>query len=339
METIDKSPNPGKTNETKRPTVPDEHGAFRGEKRAKGWRRISHGLQLTLGEGDEFAEWLRELFAWLLVLPTGAVFTHLTGAALRGWDRPRMPDDVPVFAAVRGTTKHPRRPGLICARLRHAAESVRKHGLPVDSPEEILLRCAWDLGVLDLLIMINSALRLGDLDAARMEALLDSKRPGVRRLRQAWRMAEPKVESAGETVLGTFLRVCEVPVEAQAKLFDDEGQFVARADFRIVGTPHLCEYDGGHHRDGKQQRRDLRRDRRLSGSSYVRAGYTLDDLLNKASSTMHELDRRLGRPHDRERLRRWQRLVDHSMYTEATRTRMMNRWRRLSGVVEWSRSG
>jgi hypothetical protein len=74
---------------------------IRGEIRIRGFRRVSHGLFLIerpeLGEDDEFR---RDLRAWSLVLPDGAVFTHLTAARLLGWPLPHLPGPVPVFAAV-----------------------------------------------------------------------------------------------------------------------------------------------------------------------------------------------------------------------------------------------
>ena len=92
--------------------------AIRGEVRAAGHRRVSHGLFLPVTDGltDE-EEFRRDLSAWMLVLPEGAAFTHLTAARLRGWRLPSLPEQVPVFAAVRGTHRRPRRPGMICSRL------------------------------------------------------------------------------------------------------------------------------------------------------------------------------------------------------------------------------
>ena len=122
-----------------------------------------------------------------------------------GWRLPKMPEQVPVFAAVETSDNTPRRHGLLCSRLVPDRGPTRKrHGLPVDAPEEILLRAARELGVLDLVIIIDSALEKGDIDRDRMEALLASRRPGVRMLRKAYDLATPKCESAGETVLRLF---------------------------------------------------------------------------------------------------------------------------------------
>src|SRR6478752_2003491 len=167
----------------------DEDQPIRGEVRLVDHRRVSHGLYLRKQDGltiDE--ESLRDLGAYLLVLPKGAVFTHVTAARLYGWQLPKLPEQVPVFAAVSGDRNRPRRPGLICSRLVRPDKPAVRCGVPVDQPEEILLRAARDVGTLDLTIMVDSARRAGDIDADRMNAVLGSRRPGVRALRGAWEL-------------------------------------------------------------------------------------------------------------------------------------------------------
>ena len=314
---------------------------IRGEVRAVGFRRVSHGLYLEdrpgLQDDDEFR---LELEAWLLVLPAGAVFTHVTGARLRGWRLPALPEHVPVFAAVHGTRRHPRRPGLICSRLIAPSDAISqgpraRHQLLTDTPEEILLRCARDLGHVDVVVMIDSALALGDLDRERLERLLASRRPGVRALRRAYEASDCRAESAGETVLRLFHRALEVAVEPQVDLWAADGTLIGRADLLVLGTHDVHEYDGVGHRGSSQHRGDLRRDRRLARSSYVRRGFTMDDLVNHPAVAMHEIDAALGRPHESERLRRWRRMIEGSLYSERGRARTVNRWRRQMGVVDW----
>lgn len=320
-------------------TDDDDDKPFRGEVRLVGHRRVSHGLGVLDREGlsaDE--EFRRDLRAYLLLLPESAVFTHLTAAWLLGWQLPKLPEQVPVFVAVDGDDPRPRRAGLICSRLVRKRGAATVRGLPVDAPEEILLRAARDLGTLDLAIMIDSALRKGHLDPRRMEDLLATKRPGVRMLRSAYELACSKRESAGETVLGLFHEAIDVPVEPQAKIYDDRGNLIAQVDFLVVGTCTAHEYDGDHHRGKAQHRTDLRRERAWVGTPYERRGFTLDDLLNHAGVVMHEIDRGLGRPHLPRRLARWRRLVDNSLYSERGRERVMNRWRRQGGIADWSRT-
>jgi very-short-patch-repair endonuclease len=312
---------------------------IRGEIRLAELRRVNHGLGVFKRDGLTPSEELRrDLTAYLLVLPPGAVFTHITGAWLLGWQLPKLPDQVPVFAAVAGDGNRPRRQGLVCSRLVGERKPTMRFGLPVDSAEEILLRLARDMSLLDLLILLESALALGHVDRKRMDLLLESRRPGVRMLREAWRRATGHSESAGETLLQQFHKVLAIPFVPQVEMFDDSGTFIGRVDLLVSGTRFIHEYDGAHHRSMAQQRADLRRLRAINDAAYLRRGFTLDDLLNHAATVMHEIDRQLGRPHDVRRLARWRRLVENSLYSEAGRERILNRWRRVHGIVDWRSS-
>ncbi len=319
--------------------TPTDDEPIRGVIRLSSVRRVSHGLGVRKREGlTTDQEMWRDLRAYLEVLPPDAVFTHLTGAWLRGWHLPKLPEQVPVFVAVGSGQPRPRRAGLVCSRLARDHEPVLRSGLPVDRSEEILLRAARDLGMLDLLVLIESALQLDDLDHDRMAVLLATSRPGVRMLRAAWQRATGKSESPGETVLQEFHRAMGIPFEPQVELYDQHGTFFGRVDLLVTGTSFVHEYDGEHHRRRGQQKVDLRRERGLTGSSFVRKGFVLDDLLNQPATVMHELDRALGRSHQLSRLRRWKRLVGNSLYSEEGRDRILNRWRRQHGIVDWSGS-
>jgi hypothetical protein len=317
--------------------APDDQ-PIRGEVRLSAYRRVSHGLAVRRREGlTADAELRRDLAAYLLVLPRSAVFTHVTAAMLLGWRLPPLPEQVPVFVAVDERDPRPRRPGLICSRLRRERRPFADAPLPIDAPEEILLRAAREFGVLDLVVMIDSALEKGHLNPDRMEQLLASRRPGVAVLRRAWELASRRRESAGESVLGVYLAAMDIDAEPQVELHGPDGRPLGRADF-LVRAVLAVEYDGQHHRHQQQQRVDLRRERAWIGTAYERLGVTLDDLLNHPAVLMHELDRFLGRPHRPQRLARWRRAVDNSLYSERGRTRLMNRWRRHTGLNDWSRA-
>ena len=153
---------------------------IRGHIRQVGFRRVAHGLFLPVNDGaDAGIEFLRDLRAWLLVLPAGAAFTHLTAARLLGWQLPpHIPEHVPVFAAVSQSDPRPRRPGLICSRLLRSQSPSMVAGVPVERPEEVLLRAARDLGLLDLTILVDSARHLGHIDerGIRVGSPLDAAR-------------------------------------------------------------------------------------------------------------------------------------------------------------------
>ncbi len=312
---------------------------IRGHVRKVGFRRVSHGLFLPVGSRlDSDAERVLELRAWPLVLPEGSSFTHLTGAWLNGWWLPDLPDPIPTFVSVPGGSRGPRRPGLLVTRPRHAFQSVDRDGLLVAPAAEILLNCARDLGILDLVPLVESALRAQPGALASIRDLGSSGRPGCPRLRRAVELADVRSESPWESKLRLFHHVAGVPVEPQATIYDDDGRLLAVADLLVIGTTSIHEYDGSAHRGPRQQAVDLRRDRGLAGSPFVRRGFTADDLLNHDLVVLAEIDRAIGRPFRPRRIAPWRRLVAQSSHSAEGRARLQHRWNRTMGLLEWSQT-
>jgi hypothetical protein len=313
---------------------------IRGNIRAAGFRRLSHGLYLPSGAGgDARQEHLRELGAWQLVLPPDAVFTHVTAADLCGWWLPKLPRFVPVFAATPLDRNVPRRAGLICSRLDRSSHTGIVDGLPVDSPYEILLRAARDLALIDVVVMLDSALRFGHVEVDKLDEYCHSGRPGSRRLRHAVVLTDPRSESAWETMLRLFHEAVDIDVEPQHDVLDDAGRFAARVDLWVRGTPFVHEYDGDEHEKAPRRKTDLRRARRLLDAGAERRGYVADDLLNHPRAMLQEMDRELGRPHQPARLRRWYAWLRESSYSVAGRRRLQNRWLKVNGKgTDWGQT-
>jgi len=312
---------------------------IRGNIRAGGYRRVSHGLYLPVAAGTDAGDEHRcDLTAWLLVLPPDAVFTHVTAADLCGWWLPKLPWFVPVFAAT-AASGVPRRAGLICSRLPRSSQTGCVDGLPVDDPHEILLRAARDLALVDLVVMLDSARRLGHVMADRLDEYCHSGRPGSRRLRHAAALSDPRSESAWETLLRLFHCAVEIDVEPQYDVHDDSGRFAARVDLWVKGTPCMHEYDGDEHEKAPRRKADLRRARRLLDAGAERRGYVADDLLNHPRAMLQEMDRELGRPHRPARLRRWYAWLRESSYSVAGRRRLQNRWLKVNGRgTDWGQT-
>ena len=266
----------------------------RGEVRLTSHRRLTHGVYVLKREGltcDE--EYVRDLKAWRLVIPGSAVFTHVTAARLLGWQLPKLPEQTPVFVAMDLKDKRPRRAGIVCSRLVRKAEPFGAGELPVDWPEEILLRAARDLGTLDLVIMLDSARRLGHVDDKRMELVLASKRPGVRVLKAAWALSNKRAESGPRACSGFSTWRWTSRVQVQVDLFDESGAHSGPWPTCSSPGPTTSRSTTVPITAAKgQQRTDLRRDRGLIGSVYRRRGYVMDDLINHPlAAVMHELDR------------------------------------------------
>lgn len=304
-------------------------------------RRVTHGVYLERRPGlDEWSEFVRDLQAIREVLPPDAVFTHLTAAALLGWDLPVVPEQVPVFAAT-SEPRAPRRPGIICSRLVGERRPFRDLPVPVDQPVEILLRCARDLGYIDLMMLLNSAVRLDHVSAGQMESLLLSRRPGVAKLRRAWRAVQPRVTSPEQTLLWLFLRELRIGAEVNVHLRDPQRRLLARAQFRVRGTRVVVEVAPGatapdcvqEPRSPAQQRSDeARRDRLLAHGPYLQV--TVEDLITRPAATAKRLCALTGHRRSADRITRWQVLVEESLLSPVGRERLMNRWHREMGLKE-----
>lgn len=293
-----------------------------GHRRGRQWRRVAYGVHVPVGQSR-----VDDLLAWSTALPVGAAFTHLTSARLRGWWLP-SPIDQPEFVATLAGNRCPERTGLLVTRHKNSPRIEEADGVPVTTAGETLLAAARDLGLLDLVLMGDSALRLGHCTLSDLARTCAEQRAGVRQFRHAVALLDPRSESAWESVMRVLHRAAEIPVEPQRRFENDRGQFVARADLWVVGTNRIHEYDGELHRDLEVHRRDLRRDRALVEAGLERLGFTANELLHEGGAIIVSADRLLGRGWDPSRLRRWTDLVADSLYGPRGRARVLGRWAR-----------
>ena len=290
----------------------------RGRYRGPAWRSVTYGVHVTAD-----ASTVDELLAWQQLLPTHGGFTHLTGAAVRGWWLPPIPAAMPVFGSIGQRDPRPLREGIRTVRLKNPSAVETVGDVRVASAFEILIACARDLGLLDMVVLLDGAATAGDVDLAelRRDPLLLRRRAGLPALRRALELADPRSESAWETLLRLLHVVCGVEVEPQFEV----PELGARADLLIVGTRTFHEYDGEVHLPRTQQRKDLRRHRRLDVDAWSRHGYTSDDVLHRAVTILRDADHATGRPHEPERVRVWHDLLRESLFTPAGTSRFLRR--------------
>ena len=269
------------------------------------------------------------LHAWQQALPATAAFSHLTAAELRGWWLP-SPIPHPIFVAALHQLSRPRRPGLLVCRHPKPFGINLLDGLRVTSATETLLAAARDLGVLDLVVLGDSALRLGHCTITDLKITAGQRRRGAPLLRQVIELLDPRSESPWESVMRVLHVAAEIPVDPQFEIFDDRGRFVARADLRVRGTRRIHEYDGEMHRTPDVQDADLVRDRRLMAHHWERHGFTSRHLLRDGATIIADADRLLGRPWDARRLYAWRQLIEHSLYCRTGRARAYRHWQRAS---------
>ena len=200
-------------------------------------------------------------------------------------------------------------------------------GLRVTTAAETLLAAARDLGVLDLVLMGDCALRAGDVTIGELKVAAAHRRRGAPLLRRVIPLLDPRSESAWESIMRTLHRAAGIPVEPQREVRDAAGRFLARADLWIIGTRRLHEYDGAVHRDLRTHEHDLTRDRRLLSNEWVRHGFTSTHLLRDGAAIIRDTDALLRRPWEPERLVAWEGLLDESMLRRPGRARALRHWR------------
>jgi very-short-patch-repair endonuclease len=296
-----------------------------GRQRLRSWDRLSHGLYVPKAPPRRLVDDLR---AWSLVLPVTAAFTHLTAAELSGWWLPEAPSH-PVFAAMSKADPRPRRSGLyVCRHPNPFPFTVTADGLKITTPAETLLACARDLGILDVVILADSALREEVVTMTELTVAAGQRRRGVPMLRQVLPLLDPRSESAWESVLRVLHQAADIPVEPQYEIVDEYGRFLARADLWIKGTRRIHEYDGAGHREPEVHQKDLKRDRNLIIGAWERCGFTSVQILNEGALIIRGVDKLLGRPWDSRRLQAWEGLLNESMFRRPGRARVLRRWSR-----------
>lgn len=201
-----------------------EHGLTRDQLRHARWAHPVNGVALPQVEFDDLRARCRAVG---LVLSEGAVFTHLTAARLRGWWLPRI-DPFPVIACTDGAAPHHNRRGVYVRRCeipQHHRTEV--HGIPTSSPEWTIVEAAEHLRLLDLVVLIDGALHQGATTLERLREAMVPGRRGVRVLRQALGLADPRSESPWETVLRLVHVLSNIPVRTQVPVRDDHGELLA----------------------------------------------------------------------------------------------------------------
>lgn len=190
---------------------------------------------------------------------------------------------------------------------------------------DALLACARLLPLPDLVVLIDSALKLGLCTSAAVDAAASPRRKGSPALRAALTASDRRSESAWESMLRLLHRLIGVAVTPQVNITDALGRFIARGDLLVDGTRTLHEYDGAGHRDAAQHRRDLRRERDLLSAGYARRGYTADVLVRNPRAVLRDCELTLGQTLDPAGVLQRQQLLARSLMTRTGRRFVLRR--------------
>jgi len=240
----------------------------------RAWRRMSRGQYAWTGLPHDVELTLR---AVEMRLPEQAVFSGRTAAWIHGLDVPpcepievTVPRDLPVRSRSGVRVRRASLPG--CDRTNH-------RGFRVTTP----LRTACDLGscpnIVEATVALDMALhaRMVDVRVLNLHVESSAGAKGIKRLRRAVGLAEPRSESPTETRLRLQVIKARLPApEAQVDLHDDSGRFLARADLYYRDVRLVIEFDGRSHSESLVP--DLRRQNALVNAGYHILRFTVADI-------------------------------------------------------------
>lgn len=262
-------------------------GVTRYQLRSRNWRRLSSGLYIWAGLPPEPIHELR------LPLPEEAVFSHLTAAWLHGLDvRPTGPIWVTVPLSVRLSS----RSGLVVTHSDLQPEDViSRRGRKTTKIERTIADLSRRLDRVEAVVVADEALHRRLTSLTDLRRCAEQSRPGVRAFRRVIDVAEPLTESPMETRLRMILLDQRLPrPQAQVKLFDRSGDFIARVDFYYPAARLMIGYDGDGHRVTPTE--DNRRQNKLQGSGYQVLRYTKADVYGRPAGIAAEVRGAYSRP-------------------------------------------
>ncbi|MDG4804678.1 DUF559 domain-containing protein [Micromonospora sp. WMMD980] len=222
-----------------------------------------------------------------LRLPAGAVVAGRSAAWLFGVDL--ITRNHPVTVLLPTTARLRPHPRLSIVRSPLPDEDhTRFAGLPVTTT----LRTAFDLGRqgprVEALVAVNALLRrrVMKLPALRDYAAARPGWPGSSLLREVLTLAEPLSESPMETRLRLLLLDAGLGALVAQHEVRHGGRFVARVDLAWPALRIAVEYDGDHHRERAQFRRDVARLNALRAAGWIVLRFTADDVLRRPEATV-----------------------------------------------------
>lgn len=119
-------------------------------------------------------------------------------------------------------------------------------GLRVTSLARTAVDCARGLPRAQGVAVVDAVLHREGATVSGLQARVSAltAHEGVARARRALALADPAAESPGETRTRLILLGAGFPLESQVTLRSPAGEFLARVDFRVVGTNVVVEFDG-----------------------------------------------------------------------------------------------
>jgi hypothetical protein len=218
------------------------------------------------------------LRAWHRMLPHDAAFAGPTACWMHGLD---VDPTHPVHVIVPSGSQRSRS-GLAVRRCNVlGAEMATLREMPVTTLHRSLRDICLRFEPREALVLMDMSLFLQKTDHDALDRYVHFARgqQGITRMRWLVERAAP-AESPMESRLRWILLEAKLPVpEVQANLFDENGEFVGRADLYYPSHRLVIEYDGDNHRDRIPS--DDRRQNLLMRAGYKVLRFTAVDVYRR----------------------------------------------------------
>ncbi|MGK5110908.1 MULTISPECIES: DUF559 domain-containing protein [unclassified Geodermatophilus] len=205
-----------------------------------------------------------------LLMPAGAALGGRSAAAVLGAPAPSYGDPVTVVLPAPLKWAGPR--GVRVHRTDLETEDIGRgvDDLPVTSP----LRTAWDLAVLETVPtavgVLDAMVRSGQVTTEQLLGLIDRStgRWGLRRVQRAVDHVDGRSESPPESWVRVACAQAGLPAPVPQYVVVEDGDFLGKVDLAWPEARLVVEYEGEHHFDELQIRRDDRRYERLVAAGW-----------------------------------------------------------------------
>ncbi|WP_203138055.1 hypothetical protein [Microbacterium sp. JZ31] len=249
-------------------------------------RRPAYGTRLPA----EVTDLASDLRARALMLPEGAVYSHVTVALLTKVPLPLRLAEAPAIHVTTPFGTRARRGRGVVGHQRQLAPEDRMTWSDVRCTSRGRMFCdlADLLSTAELVAVGDHLLRRWGAGRMRREIAAAIERYPRRQRRPMLRAVLARLDHRAESPKESELRVLLQDhgfegFEVNGVIRDDDGGFVARGDLVLRALRIDVEYEGDHHRSPAQWRRDLQRRRRLEALGWVYLSVTQADLDDPAA--------------------------------------------------------
>jgi very-short-patch-repair endonuclease len=289
-------------------------GITAGQLRGRRWESPFRGVHQARDGGP--ADLMSRCRALAKLMPDDVVFSGITVPRLLGWWLPQGAELAPLHATVPPDCRIRRHGVRTTRRPLEITDVLEYEGLRLTVGARTLADLATDWSLVDLVVMADSALRLGACSAA--ELALIASRPGgrgVRTLRRVATLADRRSESAMETLLRLIYVLSSQPHPTpQVNLYDQFGDFLARGDLVGPDLRSVFEYDGADHNEPARHNADVLRWKLLTRNGFKVYPYTAVDVFREPAQIVADYQDALGLPRDPQAVQGWLREFERSSF-------------------------